>query len=324
MLVSAESLPRAVDVSARLLKGVVKSAVQVSGLAHRRARQQGGAHIIMFHGVGGDDLPVEAFRRVLQWLQTHFDVVTLDEVVERLGTHGAPMSHCVALTFDDGLKNNLTVAQPILQDHSAPATFFVCPGLIDDGRWLWTHDARARLDFVRREHGVAGLHPLRQLGFGSGDPVEWMKQLAIPQRLEVEGWLETASSGFVPDSRQLAASALLDWDDLLALDNDLITVGSHTLSHPMLSSLTPADADREIRESATRLGTKLDREIDYFCYPNGDFQPTHLDTVRESYRAGVGTKPGVNLPGRDLANLLRVPVSASVRNFAWSVCRASA
>lgn len=312
---------RATATAIDFAKNAVKAAVSVTGWGPRSARRSGGGHIVMFHGVGDGDLPTDAFRAVLRWLTGNFEIVALGELVDRLRarTHGR-MPHCVALTFDDGLKNNRTVAQPVLQDAGLPATFFVCPGLIDEDRRLWTHEARFRLEFVRRTRSLDGLE---RWGYAGGDPVDWMKTLHIERRTEVEQWIVDAAAGLELDACQDEASQLMDWDDIRSLDQDLITVGSHTLTHPMLSSLPPDDAEREIVDSAIALASKLDRDIDFFCYPNGDHRPEHVEIVREHYRAAVGTTPGVNVPGRDLFTLRRVPVSPAIRDFAWSTYRAS-
>jgi hypothetical protein len=98
-----------------------------------------------------------------------------------------------AIIFDDGLRSNVRLAYPMLRALGIPATFFVCPGLIEERRWLWTHEARRRLQFARpqlrhelaRERGA----PAEVEKF-----VQWMKQLDFPRRTRVEGGTSCACS----------------------------------------------------------------------------------------------------------------------------------
>src|SRR3954470_7005783 len=101
------------------------------GLRHDR--------ILMYHGTPRADAP--ALERQLRLVALAFPVVPLAEMAS-----GKKSSRPrVALTFDDGLRNNVEVAYPILKKLGLTATFFVCPGLIDGAQWLWNHEARQRL-----------------------------------------------------------------------------------------------------------------------------------------------------------------------------------
>src|SRR6476620_1223516 len=93
----------------------------------------------MYHGTPRAD--AAALERQPRLVGLAFPVVPLHEMTK--GSKGARPR--VALTFDDGLRNNVEVAYPILKKLGLSATFFVCPGLIDGGQWLWNHEARQRL-----------------------------------------------------------------------------------------------------------------------------------------------------------------------------------
>ena len=117
----------------------------------------------------------------------------LADVVKHARGGARPRRQGIALTFDDGLRNNYTVAYPILARLGTPATFFVCPGLIDGGRWLWNHEARERL----RSLAPA---PRAELAGGLGAPfseptavVTWMKTLARQPREDVEDAIRLAT-----------------------------------------------------------------------------------------------------------------------------------
>src|SRR5260221_7488233 len=135
----------------------------VLGLQHDR--------ILMYDGTPRRD--AAALARQLGLVKLAFPVVALDELLKKKSRRAR-----VALTFDDGLRSNVDVAYPILRQLGLTATYFVCPGLIERGQWLWNHEARERL----RSLDPQALAELAQRIGGSlgGEPiVEWMKTLNI-------------------------------------------------------------------------------------------------------------------------------------------------
>jgi peptidoglycan/xylan/chitin deacetylase (PgdA/CDA1 family) len=247
------------------------------GLRHDR--------ILMYHGTPRADAP--ALERQLRLVALAFPVVPLAEMASgRKG--GRPR---VALTFDDGLRNNVEVAYPILKKLGLSATFFVCPGLIEGGQWLWNHEARQRL--LTLDAGE-----LSELAASVGGPaeveafVEWMKSLAIARRRGVESEIRKATPRFAPTPAQRHEFDLAGWNELKALDPRVVTLGSHTMTHPILTSLTTEETDAEMRDSRFALEDRLRREVSFFCYPNGDLNDGALKSARRYYRSAVTVEPG--------------------------------
>lgn len=191
-----------------------------------------------------------------------------------------------AITFDDGLRSNIEVAYPILQRLGLRAIFFVCPGLIERGGWLWTQEMRCRL-------ATLGEAALRELALHLGLPatadglVEWMKRLPLGERLAAEEAVRAATPGFRPSAAEREELDLATWDELRRLDPAIVEIGSHTLTHPILSSLDAKRSESEVRDSRAAIEREIGRPADLFCYPNGDFDEKALDAVRRHYRAAV-------------------------------------
>jgi len=248
----------------------------VLGLQHDR--------ILMYHGTPRGD--AAALERQLTLVKLVFPVVSLDELLKKKVRRAR-----VALTFDDGLRSNIDVAYPILRKLGLTATFFVCPGLIERGQWLWNHEARERL----RSLDPQALAELAQhIGAPSGvEPiVEWMKTLAIAARRQVEGEIRAATPGFKPSEAQRGDFELAGWRDLERLDPHTVTIGSHTMTHPILTSLDEEETESETRDSRATLEQRLGREVSIFCYPNGDLNDAALQSARRHYRSAVTTELG--------------------------------
>jgi len=295
-----------------------------SGLSSVIARHQGCGRILMYHGVAPDGAP--ALEAQLRYLARHFKVVSLEAMVDRLTDRSFPLTNEIVLTFDDGLRNNLTVVYPILRELQMPATFFVCPALVESGTWLWNHEVRCRLQKLAASELAEVRMKLLAPDSSIDGIVEWMKTLRLPQRRQAEATIRQASADFRPAASQRAAFDMMDWDDLLSLDRDLVTVGSHTLSHPILTGLNSQEIELEILESRQCLEQRLQRMVDFFCYPNGAYDQRAHQLVQKTYRAAVTTESGV-VDGRgelDLHRLPRIPSAESAALTAWRLHRPAA
>src|SRR2546428_10026292 len=237
-----------------------------------------GARILTIHGTPARH--ATEFQRQLRYIKRQFRVVPLARLVEGLQDLSANVHGMVALTFDDGLRSNVGVAYPLLRKLRLPATFFICPGLIEQGRWLWTHETRCRLRWLEPEDRT---RLTRKVG-GPSDVeafVEWMKHLDIAIRRAVEDALHNATRELVRTWADHDEYDLANWDELRRLDGDLISFGSHSLTHPILPSMGLAQIETEIAESRRLIEKYLQRPLPFFAYPNND----HNAAVRENLRA---------------------------------------
>ena len=295
-----------------------------SGLSTAVAKLQACARIIMYHGTLRRDEHLLAAQ--LQYLHRHFRIVQLDRVVKDLAAGQLPKHNEIVLTFDDGLRNNATVAYPILKHLGIPATFFVCPGLISTEQWLWTHEARCRLEIL---HADALPSLVRQLSCAAATVdgiVEWMKTLGLNDRQAAEEKIRQATHEFKPSADDREACDMMDWNTLGSLDPDRITIGSHTLTHPILTTLDDASIALEMTESRRQLEQKLNRAANYFCYPNGSHHAQSSMAARRTYDAAVTVENGV-VTGEDSADLHRLPRIPATRNsalMAWRLHRPGA
>src|SRR6185437_11664843 len=161
-----------------------------SGAAVRRARAIRKSRILMYHIIGDAELSVQQFEWQLRFLRDHFEPITLGALVDRLQA-GTTTGREVALTFDDGVQNHFTVACPLLQAHHVPATFFVCPGLIESGDWLWRTELRMRLNVL---DSATRAEAVRNAGCTATDIeaiMEWTKGLPMDARRAFEHDIET-------------------------------------------------------------------------------------------------------------------------------------
>lgn len=285
-----------------------------SGDAMRRVRAIRRPRILMYHCVGHDDVPVEQFRLQLRFLRDRFELISLQELVNRLASRAASGDE-VVITFDDGVCNQFTVAYPLLCEQGAPATMFVCPGLIESRRWIWRTELRLRLALLsRRERmkvaGAAGCADYRTEAI-----LGWTKGLGLAVRHDLEARVTALTREFEPTTQQIDQYAPLTWQQLDQMDPHLVTIGCHTSTHPMLTTLPGDLLQAEIAGSRAALEKHLGRRVDMFCYPNGANSAAVVEVARRHYRAALTTRQDFVEADTDVFMLPRIPASRGRASF---------
>jgi peptidoglycan/xylan/chitin deacetylase (PgdA/CDA1 family) len=293
----------------------------VTGFSAWRARSLPAVRILMFHNVGDRRHPLELFEAQLEYLARHFTICGLPEALSRLHD-GRVVGDEVILTFDDGLETHGTRVYPVLERLQLPCSFFVCPGLIESRSGIWTLEVRARLAALPAARAWAWLH---EVGAPAGTDVdqtlEWLKGLPATRSRELTERLRQAGATESGDSTLHFAEPLMSWGQLRRLDPSLVTIGSHSLTHPILPRLEDAELEREIRDSRQLLEQRLGRPVQFFCFPDGAYDERATDLTRRYYDAAVTTVEGWSQPGDDLQALPRIPGARSLSLLAWRLHR---
>ena len=248
--------------------------------------------ILMFHRVlpNPDPLMPEVpdareFESQMRVLRRYFNVLSLKDAVAGLnGGRIAPRSVCI--TFDDGYRDNLTVAAPILEKYELPATLFVASGFLDGGM-MWNdmliEAARTTpVEFVDierlelREGPIDSAAARKKLAHAL---ISAVKYLPLNERLEVAHDVVQRLDG------QLDRSLMLDTPELRELAKKNFEIGAHTVNHPILARGTVESAREEIESNRTFLEEVLGRPVCAFAYPNGrpggDYGLDHRNLVAE-------------------------------------------
>lgn len=281
------------------------------------AGAKGRLSILAFHRVLPQSDPLfpdvpdaKRFGQILAWLKGWFNVLPLDDAVDRL-SRGALPERAAAITFDDGYADNYTDALPLLREHGMPATFFVATGFLDGGR-MWNDTI---IEAIRRcERDVIDLSAidLPKLPIGSLAErraaiercIGALKYRPLPQRLADAEQVAAAAHAKPPDDLMMTSA------QVRSLHGSGMQVGAHTVSHPILTRLSSDEAREEIAGSRAKLEELLDAPVSSFAYPNGktgdDYAEEHAALVRElGFAYGVSTNPGAAGKETDLMQLPR-------------------
>ncbi len=298
----------------RLRLWVDAAAAGAGLLAPLRARARRGATLLMYHRIlpreaigdyfEGLAIEPETLEAQARWLARECEVVVAREAARRLAAGDTGGSRpVVAVTFDDGYRDNFQQAAMILERHGLRGTFFVSTDFAPGGGILWC-DAAARA--WREDRQSCRL----ALAEATGSPADdgavatldaWMgrlKRLGHARRNAVVAALGPRE----PDDFEAPMDAMM----LRSLHARGHEVASHTCSHPMMPELDDEALDAECVRSRSVLEELLGAPVEGICYPNGRADARVREAAaRAGYRYGCTTRPGLNLPGGDAMMLSR-------------------
>jgi peptidoglycan/xylan/chitin deacetylase (PgdA/CDA1 family) len=283
-----------------------------------RARSGPRAFILLYHRVSDGDpccrnmsISPRLFRKQIAYLaHSRYRPISLTTLLDYLEGRTELTEDSIAVTFDDGYRDNFTMAYPILQEFQVPATIFLTTGLIDSQEAPWWDrvgraiarlgrnctpvqcpDPRIPAATWRQVRAAARVSRRREL-VRATEIVESLKSFGGCQREQIVAALE----GLVVAESDMPL--MLTWEMIRQMRGELISFGSHTVTHPVLSRINAAEARRELSDSKRRIESMLGEEVPFFAYPNGaatDFSPQTIDLVREAgFKLALTTVSGTN------------------------------
>lgn len=239
-------------------------------------------------------------ERQLRVLRRIAHVVPLEQALEDLRSGRSLRPRSVALTFDDGYRDNLDLAVPLLERMGLPATFFLVPGLLsrtvrawwEVAAWAFACSRRARLRWEGHDLDLTDAARRRDAFERSAERLKRRDRVARDAALE--GLVNSLDPSGSPDDREL----FLDWEGARALVRRGFAVGSHSMYHAILSQETPEDQHRDLAESRARIEQALNLPVRLLAYPNGtvrDYdEATILAAERAGYHHAMTTRAGLN------------------------------
>lgn len=273
------------------LRGAASRVLVATGLTRlgRRLRDDRGALILYGHRVRDDDeaylpgLPVAWFRDQVAYLARHFEIIPLSTLVACLEARTPPPPRSLVLTLDDGFRDNVEEALPILDEHGVKATVFVVTQSLSDGRLPWSQ----RLGFLFQRAAVATVrHPLLgheafPLDSDASRRTAYLavkRQLVGERRQQRDDHIRALAEAVGVD---LPVDRMMTWDharDARARGHE---IGAHTYSHALLARVPPDESRDEMLRSKSDLADHLSIERPHFCFPGGSTNRSLCSLARD-------------------------------------------
>ncbi len=282
--------------------------------------------------VNGDLAPdmrisLAKLERLLRFLGAHHELCTVGEGVERLA-RGSGRS-LVALSMDDGYRDNERQLLPLLRKLGAPATIYLESRPLDERRVNWTHKFFWLLDRLGADDLVAALAPrvtrealairLHQIA-AEGERVAYLLKRELKYEAdpdERDSLIDALFAESGGDERALCERLYLTWEGARRLRDAGCELGAHTVNHPVLATLGAERQFAEVEGSRLALERGLGQAPRSFAYPFGrpwDQNAASAEAVRRAgFASAVTTRGGTNLAGADPTALKRVMIDDAVR-----------
>ena len=297
--------------------------------------------ILFYHGVinepfknlrvQANQMPFDNFRQQMMFLKKHFQFISVDEFFLRFTAGDKFTGKEIVLTFDDGYKNNLYVAAPLLYELKIPFTIFISTGAVDNESFVPTYFVRSAV-FSPIVHDLDIPSIGKRFVFNSDNRLRTEKELI--HCIKTSG--EPVVRAIINDienhigqkvryeiNRLYQSERILSWEEVKTLYNLGVVIGSHCVSHCILhKNQSPEIVKSQIEDSKNSIISHIG-ECKYFAFPNGDISSVcdySLSCARNVYDMGfaangkqVGTEDRIEYISRigvaPTLDLLKVQLS---------------
>lgn len=236
----------------------------------------------------GTAVSTEAFRAQIAFLAKRFAVMTAGDYIAKLSS-GQPLpKRCAVVTFDDGWIDNFENAFPILKQYNVPATIFVCTDFVNTGKKLWFHEILHSIKWQKLNS-----EQLSQVlaKFQNESSVRSTRTMSLSEHISTDvlidnffhlakelnaDQLENLATGLSQisgktDEYWMQKRFSLNWEEITAMEQSVIEIGSHGKSHRLLTSIPDHEVVSELSESKLQIEKRLGKKVRTFAYPNGSY-----------------------------------------------------
>lgn len=261
------------------------------------------------------------FEEQVVYLKKHFNLTTLESLVNELENGPSSSKMSVVLTFDDGFKDNYELALPVVKKHNAAGKLFVPTECVEKGQVTWTEQLRIvfgsgsltdqiliptdpphKLSVRTQKEALQSLDAMLTL----------LKELPEKTRRDVfaQVWeqfpLERETAGCCRDG-------MMDWAMVRECQDNGLTIGSHGQTHAIATRLDPTEFQREAKNSKREIEKRTGVPCLFFSYPNGIETRFNEQTkeilLKTHYRAAVTSANGFVKKGDNLYELKRMSIA---------------
>jgi peptidoglycan/xylan/chitin deacetylase (PgdA/CDA1 family) len=208
-------------------------------------------HRVLPKPLYGIDISCEQFEEQMAWFSSEgYRAMPLGEFYDLWSQKKPFPDKSLVITIDDGHKEVVTYAYPLLKKYGLCATLFVNTGLLGKRYWV-------RWDVPRKT-------------------AVWSE--SKPDDFD-------QNKGFIDHAYEF-----MSWDEVRMLSKNGIEIGSHGVEHPYLTKLSDVELQRQLVDSKRDLIERLGHSPEFFCCPSGDYDTRVLHAVRTAgYKAAVQT-----------------------------------
>lgn len=261
----------------------------ITGIHHLfKPFYSGIGHILMFHRVVPDtntkrihnhlslEITPEHFEQTINFfIKEKYTFISLDQLYDGYKRGVLPKKKFVVITFDDGYKDNLEIAYPILKKYDIPFTVYITTAIPNKNAILWWYILE---DMIRDLDTINFSWNGEKYTYNGRTPSE--KEIAfeliqnfVHKNFAIDTYSELLKAifkDFQTDLTKYSSILGMNWDEIRELNSDpLACIGAHTVNHYPLSRIPYEDLVSEIKNSKVDLEKQLGQPVEHFAYPYG-------------------------------------------------------
>ena len=301
----------------------------------RQAEPQKNIPILMYHGFTdqkksqgienyhGKHLYVEKFEEQISYLKRHYNIISLARLVDAYKNGTELPLRSVLITFDDGYASNYHLAYPVLKKYQAVAAIFIATDFVGKKYFLWvdrieycitqTAQKELRINFEDKEC-VYSLATDALKKKTNSEIKKKLKKMSAQDCASIVNAIESKLQAKLSFNSSVPAMYLPITPAQIKemVDSNLVTIGSHTSSHVIMTACSIEEMRTELEKSKMRLEKITGRPCKLFSYPNGELRDFNNDSKRilkdKGFRCALTTVVGVNNFLDDIFELKRLNI----------------
>ena len=294
--------------------------------------------ILMYHGIIEDDsYPVHRtdviksnFENHLKYLiKKNYTFITLTQLFEIIKYKKKIKQRYVILTFDDGFKNIIEIAYPLIKRYKAKGCIFVVSSIIGNNKLLWTDYLNFILTtynksefqfYFKNQKILYYINSKKELINTYGDIKNKLRSL---NNIELNLHLKQFETIFdIENYKNISYNYLIaNWEELKAFDQNYIEIACHTRTHPNLVNLkTEKEFYDELFVSKKEIENFIGYPINHLSYPAGSYNKKVIYYSKKfGFLTGTTINEGLNTKNTDLLQLKRIKVDNNSILFKYKI-----
>lgn len=244
-------------------------------------------------------ITVSQFEKLIKTISLYTNPLPLETAVWHFKTRKAFPPRSIVITFDDGYTDNYTHAYQILKKYNIPATVFISTKYIDqNNQWFWWDE----VEFFFKQNKGDTLEPNTDISPLLINTINRLIAAQTNRISKIRTFIHDLYKSSEKERKSLViflrkkythpkTHLMLKWDQVKSM-TDIFEIGSHTVNHIFLNSLSLSEISNEFTRSKSLIEQKIGKKCRNICYPAGFVtSPVIKQAIDSGYESGVTTKP---------------------------------
>lgn len=245
---------------------------------------------------------VEQFEQHIIFFNKEFTIISVDQLIEKMEDNKPIDKKYAVLTFDDGYIDNYLIAFPILKKHTTPAAFYITTDYIDSPHIPWWDEIAWIIRHTKVTHiKISNWDETIDISLGSivqkvNSVLKVVKQDKSRTMADKIYELENICQCSMPNDIK-NTQLFVNWLQIKEMSDNNMHIGSHSLSHNILSHLSEEQQKLEITKSKEKIEMHIEKKVTSIAYPVGGklsfTQQTQKLVEQANYKLAFSFIPGI-------------------------------